>query len=101
MRDLSKAQISTRWYATTGEEICRVYKGKRGAFYIAFAVTYPGAPGLTSWRDFRDMRQPQLTAAARMVGEYLGENKIGQDAAEKVLDMIYRELNRRLNKCAP
>lgn len=72
-------------------------RGKRGAIYTCFMVQIPGTRFLTP-RDLRDMRQTQLTEAARYVGDLLSENRVKQEVAEKILDLIYSELNRRLFK---
>jgi hypothetical protein len=96
VRDLSKATPTQAWCAKDGTILAKAYKGKRGALYIAFIHRFPD--GRPYYRDFRDMRMSQLTEAARMIGDYLSEEKIEQRAAELTLDLIYAELNRRLTK---
>lgn len=103
MRDLSKTKLETEWKTKTGQAICQIRVGKRGGKYICFRVIseagFPGRPPkvMERWVDFRDMNRNQLTKCAREIGEYLTTGIIAQDPAEKVLDLIYAELNNRLN----
>ncbi|HEY6018675.1 MAG TPA: hypothetical protein VIY48_01940 [Candidatus Paceibacterota bacterium] len=96
MRDLSKTKVTAEWAAKDGTIIMQLHKGKRGAEYISFIHRFPD--GKPYYRDFRDMRMSQLTEAARMIGDYLTEEKVEQRVAEIALDLIYAELNRRLTK---
>lgn len=96
MRDLTKCKITKSWYSTVGEAICRLYEGKRGAQYIGFI--HRMADNSPYYRDFRDMRRTQIIEAIRMIGDYLSQDKVAQSTAEIVLDLLYAELNRRMNK---
>lgn len=101
MRDLSKTKLETQWKTKPGTPICQIRVGKRGGKYICFRVVseagFPGRPPKTSerWVDFRDMNRNQLSKCAREIGSYLTDGIISQDPAEKVLDLIYAELNKR------
>lgn len=101
MRDFSKAKETNSLTTKTGVSILKIFKGKRGGLYCAFRVTFeagfPGRPPINRERyvDFRDMNRRELANCARQVGDYLTENILEQHIAEKILDLIYSELNKR------
>lgn len=83
----------------------QVREGKRGCKYVCFMIKVPKfLPGTISDtktyapRDLRDLRMSALTDAAKLIGDYLTEGKVEQQTAELALDLIYSELNRRLNR---
>lgn len=49
-------------------------------------------------RDLRDVRMSELRKAAQLVSLYLSEDRASEEVVEEVLDLLYGELNRRLNK---
>lgn len=110
MRDLSKTKLEARWSTEDGTPLMQIRRGKRGAGYICFMIEVPGqgsAPGQLPIqktyvpRDFRDLTANNLKLCAQQIAEYLEAGRVKQEVAEKSLDLIYAELNRRLNGVAP
>lgn len=104
MRDLKKTKLEAAWKTKDGVEIMQIRVGKRGGKYLAFRIeTQFGLPGRppnewVRYVDFRDLNRNQLSQCCRKIGDLLTDGKIVQDHAEKILDLLYAELNSRFER---
>lgn len=105
MRDLSKTKIIESWQAGRIPVIERRV-GVKGADYICWmlniSTSFQNMPGLvsTKWvpRDLRDLRMSELRKAVLTIVDYNERGYLTCESTETLLDFIYSELNRRLNK---
>lgn len=107
MRDLKKTKSRRFWNYGNGEGYSKCFAeirvGKRGAEYFCLWIEWD----LTRWfdkkldpqlYDARDLHMTQLRDAAQKAVTIYEENNLPAEWLESLLDFIYAEINRRVNK---
>jgi hypothetical protein len=97
--NLQKTKKLREWKdpSRPGHTIAQIREGKRGTQYFCLAVALAGAE-FTTLRAVKDLRVCVLKDAAVYVATLSEEHNMYEGWLETLLDFIYLELNRRLNK---
>jgi hypothetical protein len=106
MRDLSNTKVIQRWEDKLGRCVAQIRQVKRtGNKFFCLVIVHPASeflgkerPETRHTRDVRDIRMAELRHAAAYVVELAEAQQMDPKWLEELLDFIYAEMNRRLNK---
>jgi hypothetical protein len=97
--NLKSTKIKRQWSApNSSNNIAEIRVGKRGTEYFCLWLPPMIPSGSPMLRPVIELRVSVLKDAAVWIATLAEERKMPEDWLESLLDFIYLELNRRLNK---